>query len=1120
MTGVDIVTHRVRTGLHYCRHTKLKGLGRLNEFDYYTFLRLILIRAGDVELNPGPESDSETDGSSMSDEMSGIIAKNFSVVHYNVQSALHKIDFLESELANFDLISITETWFNQSISNADVNINGFRAPFRKDRLGDGYGGVAVYIKNDIPCIRRTDLEILNIECVWVEIRLHGKRLLVGTYYRPPNSDNAVLTNIENSIDLAIDTEISDIIILGDFNLDMNKPNTSNKINNICQQYNLHQLIREPTHFTERSSSIIDLILVSDPRNLLLSGVGDPFLNQDIRYHCPIYAVYKFLKPHAKSIKRHIWMYKNGNYDNLKEKFRNSDWESFAHENIDNYAENITDHIMQLTSECVPNKYVNIRQTDPPWMHNELRKLMRKRKRAYDKAKQTKRTEHWNKYKTIRNDTTNLLRSSKQTYFDNLSEKLKTNNNLNGKDWWKTLKTFISNNDKSPIPPLKDNDMIYADDNEKANLLNAYFKTQSDLNDTNKEVPHINITNHNRLSTIQTTPDEVKSIIDTLKTGKAAGPDNINNYILRTCARELSYPLSNLFNFSFSTSKVPKIWKQANVTPVFKKDDPTDCKNYRPISLLSTVGKVIEKIVHKHVFNFFKDNNVITSLQSGFVPGDSTVNQLVDIYNTFCKALDNGLEVRAIFCDISKAFDRVWHKGLLAKLKSVGITDSLLNWFQNYLRDRKQRVVLPGGLSEWENISAGVPQGSILGPLLFLVYINDIVQEINSTIRLFADDTSLYIIVESPEEAANTLNQDLNRISAWAEKWLVSFNPQKTDSMILSRKTNKPIHPNILMNNQIIAEVNHHKHLGLIFETNGSWHEHIKLITAKAWQRVHVMRKLKSRLDRKALEIIYIAFIRPILEYADIVWCNLTKYEENELEKIQLEAARIVTGTTKLISLENLYKETGWETLNSRRQQHKLGLFYKMIHGLVPPYLSLLLPPLVGENSRYPLRNSDHYQNIKSKSQLYYNSFLPSAIREWNSLDASVKSSQSVTSLKKSLSKRKLVPSYYYHGNRKSQILHTRIRTNCSSLNFYLYRKNIIQNKYCTCGEVEDTQHFFFICPQYNAIRQVMLDMISRYIVPTLDILLFGETTLNDRSNSEIFDAVQKFIIHTKRFDNH
>ena len=188
---------------------------------------------------------------------------------------------------------------------------------------------------------------------------------------------------------------------------------------------------------------------------------------------------------------------------------------------------------------------------------------------------------------------------------------------------------------------------------------------------------------------------------------------------------------------------------------------------------------------------------------------------------------------------------------MAKLKSVGITDSLSNWFQNYLRDRKQRVVLPGGLSIWENISAGVPQGPILSPLLFLVYINDIVQEIYSTIRLFADDTSLYIIVESPEEVESTLNQDLNKISAWAEKCLVLFKPQKTDSMILSRKTNKPIHPNILMNNQIIAEFNHHKHFGLIFETNGSWHEHIKFSTAKAWQCVHVMRKLKSRLDRKA-----------------------------------------------------------------------------------------------------------------------------------------------------------------------------------------------------------------------------------------------------------------------------
>ena len=209
--------------------------------------------------------------------------------------------------------------------------------------------------------------------------------------------------------------------------------------------------------------------------------------------------------------------------------------------------------------------------------------------------------------------------------------------------------------------------------------------------------------------------------------------------------------------------MPSLWKQANVTPVFKKNEPSDISNYRPISLLNTIGKVLEKIVHKYVYNFLSKHQVITTLQSGFIPGDSTVNQLVDIYNTFCRALDDGKEVRAIFCDISKAFDRVLHKGLLFKLQSVGISGSLLQWFTDYLHNRKQRVVIPGVSSNWSTVVVGVPQGSILGPLLFLLYINDIVENINSSIRLFADDAILYIIVDNPLHAANQLNTDLPKV---------------------------------------------------------------------------------------------------------------------------------------------------------------------------------------------------------------------------------------------------------------------------------------------------------------------------------------------------------------------
>ena len=290
---------------------------------------------------------------------------------------------------------------------------------------------------------------------------------------------------------------------------------------------------------------------------------------------------------------------------------------------------------------------------------------------------------------------------------------------------------------------------------------------------------------------------------------------------------------------------------------------------------------------------------------------------------------------ALICDVSKAFDRVWHKGLLYKLESIGISDNLLLWFSDYLSERKQRVVIPGATSSWKSIKAGVPQGSILGPLLFLIYINDIVDDIHSCIRLFADDTSLYIIVDNPIQAAETLNADLAKIHAWASKWLVTFNPSKSESIILSRKTNKPLHPPLIMDQQVINEVTSHKHLGLIFSNDCNWHEHIDYIKSKAWSRINIMRKLKFQLDRKSLETIYISFIRPLLEYANVVWANCTQYESEELEKIHNEAARIVTGATKLVSIELLEADTGWESLAARREKHKLIQYYKMDNELTP-----------------------------------------------------------------------------------------------------------------------------------------------------------------------------------------
>ena len=389
------------------------------------------------------------------------------------------------------------------------------------------------------------------------------------------------------------------------------------------------------------------------------------------------------------------------------------------------------------------------------------------------------------------------------------------------------------------------------------------------------------------------------------------------------------------------------WKISNVCPIFKSGDSAIASNYRPVSLLNTMEKVFERIVFKNVFNYLKVTNFFTPSQSGFLPGDSTVNQVVFLYNKICKALDEGLEIRVIFFDISKAFDKVWHEGLLYKLSKAGIGGKLLSWFSNYLSNRYQRVVLPGAVSDFSSINAGVPQRSILGPLLFLVYINDIVNDIESNINLFADDTSLSMVVGDPDTAGAILQTDINKITAWANRWLVKFNPSKSESLIISRKRNKPAHPKLFMSGVEIPSVHVHKHLGIFISNDGSWDYHVNQILVKAWKRIGIMRNLKLRLDRTTLQTIYFSFIRPVLEYADVIWINLSQHLKDQIEKVQNEAARIVTGYRKLVSLTDLNRESGWESLSERRYKHKLILFFKMINGLVPSYLNSLVPVTIG-----------------------------------------------------------------------------------------------------------------------------------------------------------------------------
>ena len=316
-----------------------------------------------------------------------------------------------------------------------------------------------------------------------------------------------------------------------------------------------------------------------------------------------------------------------------------------------------------------------------------------------------------------------------------------------------------------------------------------------------------------------------------------------------------------------------------------------------------------------------------------------------------------------------------------------------------------------------------------------------------------------------------------------------------------------------MSEQPITEVSSHKHLGLVFQQDCTWHEHIDNIKCKAWFRINIMRKLKFTLDRKSLQTIYFSFIRPLLEYANIVWDNCTQYEVKDLEKIQHEAAR--TGATKLASINSLLTETGWETLATRRKKHKLVLFYKMQNGLSPVYLSTLLTDSVGNTSSYNLHNINNTQTIHCNTQHYYNSFLPATVRHWNELSQEIRDSNTLKTFKHKLNANiRGVPKFYNVGKRNEPVYHTRLRTSCSTLNQHLFSRNIIVHPNCICGAIEDTNHFLLECYLFQNLRQEMITTVSEIA------LLFGNPNLRNEANESIFLAVQSFISKTKRFQAH
>ena len=432
----------------------------------------------------------------------------------------------------------------------------------------------------------------------------------------------------------------------------------------------------------------------------------------------------------------------------------------------------------------------------------------------------------------------------------------------------------------------------------------------------------------------------------------------------------------------------------------------------------------------------------------------------------------------MFLDISKAFDRVWHDGLIFKLRSYGITGPFLSLLRNFLSDRFQRVVLNGQSSEWKLIQAGVPQGSVLGPLFFLIYINDLPDNLESKPKVFADDTSLFSIVIDQQLSCDQLNRDLIRISEWAHQWKMSFNPDPSKQAVEVYFTvrllphNAPV---ISFNNTDITSSEYQKHLGLVLDTKLSFERHIEEKIQKANKGIGLINRLRKYVPRKSLLTLYKSFVRPHLDYGDIIYdCPGNATFTERLEKVQYNACLAITGCFRGTSQEKLYLELGLESLSNRRYARRLIFFYKIVNGLAPDYLRNYLPAAIAAPVNLRARNAIRPPSIRTER--FRNSFFPFCISQWNLLDSRIRNLPSALSFKKAIFEFFKPNSCSVFGaeNNQGVIFLNRLRVGFSHLNEHKFRHGFLDtlDPLCACRSyaIEDTQHYLLHCSNHSLAK--------------------------------------------------
>ena len=513
-----------------------------------------------------------------------------------------------------------------------------------------------------------------------------------------------------------------------------------------------------------------------------------------------------------------------------------------------------------------NSYREITAKKTPYITQNCHDAIRRKHSKWEKFLHCKSNQNYEDYKESRNRVITEMRKSKYEYEKNLASKIKTDSKL----FWSYVRTKLKT--KGKLGQLKTEDGTITNDSQvKAEVLNTYFASVFVMEDQGA-LPEFDDRNYDEiLSYTEITDSLVAKTIDRLKPSKSQGPDNIHPKLLKECKNSIVPPLTTIFRKSLQESVLPDVWKQANVTAIYKKGDRTKPENYRPISLTSVPCKLMERIMRDQIVEHMTRNNFFSPYQHGFISGKSCVTQLLEYLEDLTEALDQGEDVDIIYLDFSKAFDKLPHRKLMKKIWGYGIRGKMYKWIKDFLTNRSQKVVVEGQASSPKPVTSGVPQGSVLGPILFVIYINDLPEVIQCCIRLFADDSKIYRRV-SRAEHIEMLQSCLNRAVTWADIWEMFFNLLKCHHLHVGKN---PIGQYYTMQSHEgemrLENVKSEKDLGVIIDNSLSFGEHISSKISIANRNLGLIFRTFTFMDKDMFLNLFKAIVRPHVEYATSAW---------------------------------------------------------------------------------------------------------------------------------------------------------------------------------------------------------------------------------------------------------